>query len=164
MLYSRISFTPIILISLKTTSQSTLLHYLKTHLWLALMSVSVVLAVDVRVKFDDFRKTMVATATSKTIFTVNPGRYIRSCKVLKFKRNLVLRTKMAQQISWNFKTQGCLVCRPSCLDRSWIRNSISANPLLYWITINDIHTKYHWKKKCPTCFYSWVHINYQWFQ
>ncbi|XP_077980792.1 meiosis-specific with OB domain-containing protein-like [Glandiceps talaboti] len=34
--------------------------------------VTVIFASDVRVSYDDFRRTMVATVTSKTIFTVNP--------------------------------------------------------------------------------------------
>ena len=37
------------------------------------LNISVVFAADVRVRYDEFRKTMTATGTSKTIFTVNPG-------------------------------------------------------------------------------------------
>jgi len=36
---------------------------------------AVVFAADVRTTFDEFRKTMVATAIAKTIITVNPGQY-----------------------------------------------------------------------------------------
>ena len=36
-------------------------------------SLAVIFAADVKVTFDDYRKTMVSTASSKTIFTVNPG-------------------------------------------------------------------------------------------
>jgi len=35
----------------------------------------VIFAADVRTTFDEFRKTMVATAIAKTIITVNPGEY-----------------------------------------------------------------------------------------
>lgn len=34
-----------------------------------------IFAADVRTTFDEFRKTMVATAIAKTIITVNPGEY-----------------------------------------------------------------------------------------
>jgi len=36
-------------------------------------SLAVIFAADVKVTFDDYRKTMLSTASSKTIFTVNPG-------------------------------------------------------------------------------------------
>ena len=39
--------------------------------------VVVIFAIDVRVKFDDYRKTIVATATSKTIFVINPGNDVK---------------------------------------------------------------------------------------
>jgi len=36
---------------------------------------AVIFAADVRTTFDEFRKTMVATAIAKTVITVNPGNY-----------------------------------------------------------------------------------------
>ena len=36
--------------------------------------VAVLFAADVRVTFDDYKKAMVATANSKTVITVNPGK------------------------------------------------------------------------------------------
>jgi hypothetical protein len=35
--------------------------------------ISVIFAADVKITYDDYRSTMIATADSKTIVTVNPG-------------------------------------------------------------------------------------------
>jgi len=47
---------------------------LSRYVWLEwLIDGAVIFAADVRVTFDAFKKTMVATAIAKTIITVNPG-------------------------------------------------------------------------------------------
>jgi hypothetical protein len=49
-----------------------LISFLNVSLSSSLLAV--IFAADVRVSFDDYKKTMVATAIGKTVITVNPGR------------------------------------------------------------------------------------------